>query len=294
MELHRYCLDCPADISHLHGNTKRCVPCSAEYRRRKDREKKRELLQDTKYRAKERARQRQARADGKVIQVRRTAEERASRTCADCGRNIGDAARNVKLCPECRGNALLASSRESAAKQRTKPEFREARKKYHKEWFRDPVTHQWQLRLARERWRTGIPGARRKQRYASDLEYRERVLSHNRTAKQQRQANARRRERYATDMDYRIRRSPSGGERMPWDLTGQDVVDQFARQKGKCGICRARIVGKFHLDHIKPVSKGGSSTADNMQITHPRCNLRKNAKMLYYRDDGQGIMSLGQ
>ena len=291
MELPRLCLDCPTDISHFHGNTKRCIPCSAEYHRLKDREKKRELLQDDMHRLKERARQRQARAEGRIVQVRRTPEERAARTCADCGVNIGDAARNVKLCVECRGKAILEKSREASAKQRQNPKFREARKEYRREWISNPETHRIIVDKAKERRRSGIPRRQRRERYAKDHEYRRKVLAYHHNEAFRSRSNKRRRERYAIDADYRLTRTSN---RKPWFLTPDEILAQLARQKMKCGICGKRITGRFHLDHILPIAKGGSSTTDNMQITHPRCNLRKNAKMLYFREDGQGMMALGK
>ncbi len=49
----------------------------------------------------------------------------------------------------------------------------------------------------------------------------------------------------------------------------------FVRDKGVCGICAKDIQGKWHLDHILPLSKGGTHTYQNVQIAHPFCNLRK-------------------
>lgn len=36
----------------------------------------------------------------------------------------------------------------------------------------------------------------------------------------------------------------------------------------------------FHVDHLVPLSKGGSDTLENVRPTHAVCNLRKNAKEL--------------
>lgn len=45
-----------------------------------------------------------------------------------------------------------------------------------------------------------------------------------------------------------------------------------------CGICTTLIEGKFHIDHIKPLSKGGLHAVENLQLTHPKCNLSKGSK----------------
>lgn len=48
------------------------------------------------------------------------------------------------------------------------------------------------------------------------------------------------------------------------------------RDHGTCGLC-AEPVAFFgmHVDHIKPLSKGGPHTFANVQATHRECNLRK-------------------
>lgn len=53
------------------------------------------------------------------------------------------------------------------------------------------------------------------------------------------------------------------------------------RDRGICGIC-SLVVGrddKLHFDHIFPVSRGGKTTLDNLQVAHARCNLSKGAKV---------------
>lgn len=46
-----------------------------------------------------------------------------------------------------------------------------------------------------------------------------------------------------------------------------------------CGICAEPIQGKFHLDHIIPLFRGGLHTASNLQLAHPRCNLSKGHRL---------------
>ena len=60
--------------------------------------------------------------------------------------------------------------------------------------------------------------------------------------------------------------------------TGDDVVKRWAEQGGRCAICGGGMID-YHVDHIIPISKGGTNWPDNIQLTHPVCNLRKNAKM---------------
>ena len=44
---------------------------------------------------------------------------------------------------------------------------------------------------------------------------------------------------------------------------------------GMCGICEEFIQGKFHVDHVIPLSKGGLHCYANVQPAHPNCNRKK-------------------
>lgn len=63
-------------------------------------------------------------------------------------------------------------------------------------------------------------------------------------------------------------------------FTKSDIDLMLLDQDFKCVYCKADLnsVG-YHIDHIIPVSKGGSNYPENLQCLCPRCNLRKSAKM---------------
>lgn len=52
----------------------------------------------------------------------------------------------------------------------------------------------------------------------------------------------------------------------------------FSLQRGRCACCRVKLGDDFHLDHIKPLSKGGKHEKHNVQLLCPPCNLRKSAR----------------
>lgn len=55
----------------------------------------------------------------------------------------------------------------------------------------------------------------------------------------------------------------------------------FYRENGRCAICTSSLTGvidphaKIHIDHIIPISRGGTSDPTNLQILCHTCNLSK-------------------
>ncbi|MFK4647195.1 5-methylcytosine-specific restriction endonuclease McrA [Bradyrhizobium ottawaense] len=74
----------------------------------------------------------------------------------------------------------------------------------------------------------------------------------------------------ANDANQRAIRRRAGGS-----FTRDDVARLLSSQKGKCVYCRVSIKHGFHIDHIKPISKGGSNWPDNLQLLCAPCNLTK-------------------
>jgi 5-methylcytosine-specific restriction endonuclease McrA len=59
---------------------------------------------------------------------------------------------------------------------------------------------------------------------------------------------------------------------------GEDIQRIFEAQNGKCACCKIKVGKKYHVDHITPLSRGGSNWPSNLQILCPTCNTRKHAK----------------
>lgn len=60
--------------------------------------------------------------------------------------------------------------------------------------------------------------------------------------------------------------------------TAEDVQAQYDRQKGRCYWCDIRVGDDYHVDHVVPISKGGSNGPENLVVTCPPCNRSKNDK----------------
>ena len=59
----------------------------------------------------------------------------------------------------------------------------------------------------------------------------------------------------------------------------KDVVNKLhSLQRGKCACCGLPLGSKYHIDHVLPLSLGGSNSDSNIQLLRASCNLRKHAK----------------
>jgi 5-methylcytosine-specific restriction endonuclease McrA len=64
---------------------------------------------------------------------------------------------------------------------------------------------------------------------------------------------------------------------LPNHILLSDIRKLRSLQKNKCTACKQELL-KYHIDHIKPLSKGGKHEFNNLQLLCPLCNLTKSAK----------------
>ncbi|MCX5470459.1 HNH endonuclease [Alcaligenes sp. A-TC2] len=64
-----------------------------------------------------------------------------------------------------------------------------------------------------------------------------------------------------------------------WPAWVKDAL--FHRDNGRCGKCNCDLTGvlsierRFHIDHMIPISLGGTNDPTNLQVLCDRCNLQK-------------------
>lgn len=62
--------------------------------------------------------------------------------------------------------------------------------------------------------------------------------------------------------------------------TLQDELYQLSKQNHRCFWCRIKLEGKkYHIDHIIPISRGGTNWSGNIVISCPHCNMSKGNKL---------------
>lgn len=61
--------------------------------------------------------------------------------------------------------------------------------------------------------------------------------------------------------------------------TLEDIEKKYNEQRCKCYWCKEKLNGKYHVDHIIPISKGGGNAPGNLCCACPACNLSKSDKM---------------
>lgn len=61
--------------------------------------------------------------------------------------------------------------------------------------------------------------------------------------------------------------------------TADDIKAQYKRQKGRCYYCDCKVGKSYHVDHVIPLTRGGSNGPENIVIACQFCNISKKDKM---------------
>jgi len=81
------------------------------------------------------------------------------------------------------------------------------------------------------------------------------------------------RSKRASSHKYQARKKSSGGS-----FTAEDIKDLYATQGGRCYYCRVEIEAGYHIDHMLPISRGGTNGPENLALACAPCNLSKFTK----------------
>lgn len=74
--------------------------------------------------------------------------------------------------------------------------------------------------------------------------------------------------------NYRLRKQKAEGR------CGLDeLIVIREQQRGRCAYCGTSIMDHYEVDHVIPLSKGGSNWPENIVLTCRRCNRRKSAML---------------
>ena len=193
-----------------------------------------------------------------------------TKTCAKCGRELpataeffyvrkSDGGRLREACKECvlAKCASYRAEHAEAISERRKV-LRNARRSAHREEFNARRAlyreqHKDRLNAANRRRYAANPAKECARKHLAFVAHPEKYLAWTR--------------------NYRARALAALGSH-----TAEDIAQQFERQSGLCYWCGQKV-GRYHVDHVIPLAKGGSNGPENLVIACASCNHSKGAKL---------------
>ena len=76
----------------------------------------------------------------------------------------------------------------------------------------------------------------------------------------------------AYSRNYKARKKAAGCFR------AKDIARIYAESNGCCAYCQNPVGTKYHIEHIVPLSRGGTNNPSNLCVACPKCNLSKHNK----------------
>lgn len=126
----------------------------------------------------------------------------------------------------------------------------------------------------KRQWRKNNPDKVKK--HKNDSEKRNRKSANERS----RRYRQRHPERGLADVHARRARVRNAeGRYTPADIELQKKAQTNKRGQLICWWCDKPIEGKYHIDHVIPLLRGGSNNPKNLVLTHGKCNDSKGAKL---------------
>lgn len=72
--------------------------------------------------------------------------------------------------------------------------------------------------------------------------------------------------------------------------TAVDIQRQYEAQKGRCYYCHKKLGKTYHVDHVVPLSRGGTNGPENLVIACPKCNVSKNDRLPHEWPEGGRLL----
>ena len=131
----------------------------------------------------------------------------------------------------------------------------ESQREYHREWYaRDVETRREQQRARRDN-----PETLRKHN-ERNAKWREENPDYFKEWKEKNPEQAKRLSK-ASKHRWRAKEAEAEGSH-----TSGDLERIYELQRGRCAYCRIKLGGKYQVDHIIPLSKGGTNWPNNLQL----------------------------
>lgn len=165
-----------------------------------------------------------------------------------------DPEKNAVLCREWaerNKDYVRIYNREYQRMRSTDPEFQEMKRRSARKRRSDPEYRE-------------IQNARSRERYADNPE------PHREKTKRYFEENPEKAATYARNRRAKLRDAEG-------THTDEDVERILNEQDFRCVYCDVDISDEYHIDHITPISRGGSNWPDNLQGLCPPCNLSKSS-----------------